>query len=343
VSGAVIAKIAQAAVERACVREVDTGEAGVRSSDLLTAVDAEFQMAARTLTPINCRRYLEDLPQDLDVVRVDTPKRAMHRAIATCRWHDADPESSACVPRAQAVWRRCRARQLHPESRIARRQRLGSVPGFAARDRLRDVRGARVPSRRQRPEGRQRRSSRLGTDSPPGHGGCVYIDLDHLELCLPEVLSAYDHVACWHAMLRLGQQTVAAANARRPVERRITVLVNNSDGHGQSYGSHLNFLLTRRAWDELVHRKLHHQAYLAAFQVSSIVLTGQGKVGSENGTPGVDYQIAQRADFIETLTGIQTTYRRPLINTRDEALCGAAAWEPPDAAAKRATGWHGCT
>jgi proteasome accessory factor A len=62
------------------------------------------------------------------------------------------------------------------------------------------------------------------------------------------------------------------------------------------------------------------------------VLTGQGKVGSENDTPGVDYQIAQRADFIETLTGIQTTYRRPLINTRDEALCGAAAWEPPDAA-----------
>src|SRR5437016_1224173 len=26
------------------------------------------------------------------------------------------------------------------------------------------------------------------------NGGCFYIDLDHLECCLPEVLSAYDHV-----------------------------------------------------------------------------------------------------------------------------------------------------
>jgi hypothetical protein len=79
VSGAVIAKIARAAVERACVREVETGEAGVASSDLLAAIDAEFESAVRTLTPGNCRRHLEDLPQDVDVVRVDTPKRATRR------------------------------------------------------------------------------------------------------------------------------------------------------------------------------------------------------------------------------------------------------------------------
>ena len=34
------------------------------------------------------------------------------------------------------------------------------------------------------------------------NGGCAYIDLDHLELCIPEVLSARDHVAATHAMLR---------------------------------------------------------------------------------------------------------------------------------------------
>ena len=33
------------------------------------------------------------------------------------------------------------------------------------------------------------------------NGGCAYIDLDHLELCLPEVLSARDHVAASHALL----------------------------------------------------------------------------------------------------------------------------------------------
>ncbi len=166
-----------------------------------------------------------------------------------------------------------------------------------------------------------------GRSHLPANGGCAYIDLDHLELCIPEVLSAYDHVACWHAMLRIAQGALGAANARRPAGRRISVQVNNSDGHGQSYGSHLNFLLSRRAWDELIHRKLHHQACLAAFQVSSIVFAGQGKAGSENGAPRAAYQIAQRADFIETMTGSQTTYRRPLINTRDEPLCGPAVWD----------------
>ena len=80
VSGAVLAKIARAAAERACAREVDTGEAGLRLSDLLTVVDAEFESTVRTLTPVNCRRHLEDLPQGIDVVRVDTPRRPTRRA-----------------------------------------------------------------------------------------------------------------------------------------------------------------------------------------------------------------------------------------------------------------------
>jgi len=52
------------------------------------------------------------------------------------------------------------------------------------------------------------------------------------------------------------------------------------------------------------------------------VFTGQGKVGAENGSPDVPYQLSQRTDFFETMTGPQTTYRRPLVNSRDEALCG---------------------
>ncbi len=154
------------------------------------------------------------------------------------------------------------------------------------------------------------------------NGGCFYIDLDHLECCLPEVLSAYDHVAAWHAMLRIARQALTAANAKLPAGQTIQVMINNSDGRGNSYGSHLNFLVTRRAWDNIFERKMHHLLYLAAFQASSIVYTGQGKVGAENGTPAVAYQLSQRADFFESLTGIQTTYRRPIVNSRDEALCG---------------------
>jgi proteasome-associated ATPase len=75
VSGAVLAKVALAAVERACVREARSGEAGVRADDVLDALDAEMATAARVLTPANCRSYISGLPQDVDVVSVQMVER----------------------------------------------------------------------------------------------------------------------------------------------------------------------------------------------------------------------------------------------------------------------------
>lgn len=75
ISGASIAKIASDAVERAGMREIETGESGLRLSDLLAAAAEEFSAAARVLTPANCHRYLSDLPQDVDVVRVEHAER----------------------------------------------------------------------------------------------------------------------------------------------------------------------------------------------------------------------------------------------------------------------------
>ncbi len=158
----------------------------------------------------------------------------------------------------------------------------------------------------------------------PGNGGCCYIDLDHLEICTPEVLGARDHVAVCHAMLRIARNALDAANEQLPDDLTLIALANNSDGQGNSYGSHYSFLISRRLWDDLFHQKMHPMLFvLLAYQASSIVFTGQGKVGSENGQPPVDYQISQRADFFETLVGEQTTYRRPLVNARNEPLCGS--------------------
>ena len=154
------------------------------------------------------------------------------------------------------------------------------------------------------------------------NGGCAYIDLDHLELCIPEVLSARDHVAASHAMFRQARAALKTANARLPEGKKIVALANNSDGQGHSYGTHLNFLLTRRAWSDLFERRLQHLLFLAAYQASSIVFTGQGKIGAENNRPQVNYQISQRADYFEVLMGPQTTWNRPLVNSRDESLCG---------------------
>src|SRR5262249_514622 len=82
--------------------------------------------------------------------------------------------------------------------------------------------------------------------------------------------------------------------------------------------------------------KLHHLLYLAAYQASCIVFTGQGKVGAENGAAPVAFQLSQRADFCETLVGEQTTFRRPLVNSRDEALCGGIPATADPAAADMA-------
>ena len=52
--------------------------------------------------------------------------------------------------------------------------------------------------------------------------------------------------------------------------------------------------------------------------MSRQVFTGAGKVGTENGASPVDYQISARADFFEEEVGLETTLKRPLVNTRDE-------------------------
>lgn len=71
INGAEIAGLAQAAIERACEREAHGGASGVHREDMLAAIGEFFAGASRLLTPLNCRKYLEDLPQDVDVVRVD--------------------------------------------------------------------------------------------------------------------------------------------------------------------------------------------------------------------------------------------------------------------------------
>jgi hypothetical protein len=154
------------------------------------------------------------------------------------------------------------------------------------------------------------------------NGGCVYIDLDHLEAAQPETLSAWDHVAVWHAMVRLVRDAQSAANARLPEGHRLHVLANNSDGLGHSYGSHLNFLLTRRAFENLFEYRLHHLLVLAAFQASSIVMTGQGRSGRERRPPPPSIVAAR--GFMEGWWAPDDA-SAPDRHSHDEALCGRRA------------------
>lgn len=79
ISGASIAKIALAATERACTREIEMNRSGLELEDVLTAMAEEFEAIARTLSPANCHQHLSGLPQDVDIVSVEPVVRKVSR------------------------------------------------------------------------------------------------------------------------------------------------------------------------------------------------------------------------------------------------------------------------
>ena len=90
---------------------------------------------------------------------------------------------------------------------------------------------------------------------------------------------------------------------------------NNSDGKGNSYGTHENYLMDRATPFS------HIVASATVHFVTRQIFIGAGKVGCEIPGTGVDvvpYQLTQRADFFEEEVGLETTLKRPIINTRDE-------------------------
>jgi proteasome accessory factor PafA2 len=105
------------------------------------------------------------------------------------------------------------------------------------------------------------------------------------------------------------------ARALLPGDGEIIIHKNNSDGKGNSYGCHENYLLAR----DLPFGRMTSQ--ITPHFVTRQIFTGSGKVGCElPGRPHDDigYQISQRADFFEEEIGLETTLKRPIVNTRDE-------------------------
>jgi proteasome accessory factor A len=139
-----------------------------------------------------------------------------------------------------------------------------------------------------------------------------YVDHAHPEYSSPECSNARDLVIWDKAGERILEDSVKAAQAIVPEGEKVFIYKNNSDGKGNSYGCHENYLMDRETpFPSIV-------KHLTPFFVSRQVFTGAGKVGSENGAPRCDFQISQRADFFEVEVGLETTFKRPIINTRDE-------------------------
>ena len=147
------------------------------------------------------------------------------------------------------------------------------------------------------------------------NGARFYVDHAHPEYSSPECTTATDAVIYDLAGEVILQR--AMSRAREMLARdgaEIIVYKNNSDGKGNSYGCHENYLVSRNVpFSDLAY-------FMTTHFVTRQIYTGSGKVGTENGRGGDQamFQISQRADFFEEEVGLETTLRRPIINTRDE-------------------------
>jgi Pup amidohydrolase len=143
------------------------------------------------------------------------------------------------------------------------------------------------------------------------NGARLYVDHAHPEYSAPECTNPRDSVI-WD---KAGERVMADAARRAalvPNTHPIQLYKNNTDNKGASYGCHENYLMKRETpFSDIVR-------FLTPFFVSRQVVCGAGRVGI-----GVDgrthgFQISQRADFFEVEVGLETTLKRPIINTRDE-------------------------
>lgn len=144
------------------------------------------------------------------------------------------------------------------------------------------------------------------------NGARLYVDHAHPEYSTPECGDPLEATLHDKAGELVMHQAGVAATALLPEGQRLLLHKNNSDGKGNSYGAHENYLVSRSVPFGAIAQ------HLTAFFVTRQILTGSGKLGSEHGRPEVGFQISQRADFFEEEIGLETTLKRPIINTRDE-------------------------
>ncbi|MER3403385.1 MAG: peptidase [Armatimonadota bacterium] len=143
------------------------------------------------------------------------------------------------------------------------------------------------------------------------NGARFYNDHAHPEYATPECLGLLDLVAHEKAGERI---VLATAHAFTKNTGMVAHLYkNNTDHHGSSYGCHESYLLMRAVpFDALA-------LAMVPFLTTRLLYAGAGKVGVEGPPyPRVPYQIAQRADFYTDVMNVETLYKRPIFNTRDE-------------------------
>lgn len=189
------------------------------------------------------------------------------------------------------------------------------------------------------------------------NGARYYVDHAHPEMSSPECSDALAAVRYDCAGDLILQQSMATANAVLPDGEEIVIYKNNSDGKGNSYGCHENYLMDRAVpfsdvaagvMPHFITRQIFCGAGKVGFEASRFLGDDGSEDGGEDGfgdgngdskggdsdadrparrrrfgfeDPRTGFQISSRADFFEEQIGLETTIKRPIVNTRDEPHC----------------------
>jgi hypothetical protein len=155
------------------------------------------------------------------------------------------------------------------------------------------------------------------------NGGRFYLDTgDHPEFATPECIDSKEVLIYDKAGERILEELSAACEKeleRLNIGGKIYVCKNNMDTRGNTYGCHENYLVIRRRGNlnESGFFKLMIKAIIP-FLVTRQIFCGAGKIFSGD---TLAFQISQRADLIDSELSSDTTFRRGIINSRDEPLC----------------------
>ncbi|HEV7957842.1 MAG TPA: depupylase/deamidase Dop [Acidimicrobiales bacterium] len=147
------------------------------------------------------------------------------------------------------------------------------------------------------------------------NGARLYVDHAHPEYSSPECRTPREATLYDVAGEEIMRRSLEIANETLDPTQAITLYKNNSDGKGNSYGTHENYLVQRELeFAYLIRAMVPHF-------VSRQIIVGAGKVGAETEAAlesNPTFQLSQRAEFFEEIVGLETTLKRPIINTRDE-------------------------
>ncbi|MFN2613446.1 MAG: depupylase/deamidase Dop [Actinomycetota bacterium] len=143
------------------------------------------------------------------------------------------------------------------------------------------------------------------------NGARYYVDHAHPEYSTPECTNPRDLVIHDKAGERILERSMASASSALPAGQRVIVYKNNTDNKGVSYGTHENYLVDRAVPFPRIVRDI------TPHFVTRQIYTGSGLLGGKVVGP-IPFQMSQRADFFEVEVGLETTLKRPIVNTRDE-------------------------